>query len=635
MSSDSLVPQCTVQFQPSGRQVVVTAGTRVSDAVQQAGVSLSLPSDAAQQAGVPLSLPCGGHGKCGKCRVTLLTGELSPPDDDEKRLLKEAELADGVRLACVARVQGDCALYVAPAARVIGDKTLAANLIRSVELRPGVRQYCVELSPPSLSDQRSDFRRLVDDLEPLSGPLHGCTAALRDLPAALRQGEFRVCATFVGRRLVDVDPAAQPPRCLGAAVDIGTTTVVAYVMDLLTGEQLATAAALNPQARHGADVISRIEFANTHEGGLAELQQEAAGVVNQTVGEALAKLGEPHTQVYEMTVVGNTCMQHLFAGLDPRNLAQAPFIPVSSDPIKMWPLDCGILMHPRGSVYCLPSIAGFVGADTVGVILAADLTSRSDPVLAVDIGTNGEVALWTGEKLLVASCAAGPAFEGVQIQYGMRAAPGAIESIELRDDDLRISTIDDQPAIGICGSGIFDAMATLLEAGLCDPMGRMVNGQVPETVAANIARRLAGEGPQRKVLLATAGDGAATENIGITQRDVREIQLAKGAVRAAIEVLLKEAGLKAEDLGDVLLAGAFGNHISPASAVRIGMLPDIPLERIRGVGNAAGAGAILALLSTEERERAVQIARQATHLELSSRLDFQMTFADSMLFPGA
>ena len=621
MSSYSQLPQCTVQFQPFGRQVVVPVGTLVSDA--------------AERAGVPLSLPCGGHGKCGKCRATLLTGELSPPDDTEKQRLKPAELAEGVRLACVARVQSNCALYVTPAARVIGDKTLSANLIRSVELRPGVRQYCVELPAPSLTDQRADFRRLVDSLEPLSGPLDGYVAALRDLPAALRHGDFNVCATFVGRRLVDMDPTAHTPRCLGVAVDIGTTTVVAYLMDLMTGEQLATAAALNPQARHGADVISRIEYANNHESGLAELQREAAEVVNQVVAEALSKVDESHQHIYEMTVVGNTCMQHLFAGLDPRNLAQAPFIPVSTDPIEMWPLDCGVHMHPRGSVYCLPSIAGFVGADTVGVILAADLTSRTDAVLAVDIGTNGEVALWTGQKLLVASCAAGPAFEGVQMQYGMRAAPGAIESIELLDDDLRIRTIDDQPAIGICGSGIFDAMAALLEAGLCDPMGRMVNGQVPETIAANIARRLEGEGPQRKVLLAEAGDGAQTENIGITQRDVREIQLAKGAVRAAIEVLLKEAGLKADDLGDILLAGAFGNHISPASAVRIGMLPDIPLERIRGVGNAAGAGAILALLSTEERERAAEIARQATHLELSSRLDFQMTFADTMLFPGA
>jgi uncharacterized 2Fe-2S/4Fe-4S cluster protein (DUF4445 family) len=621
VSSELQPPQCTVQFQPSGRQVVVPAGTRVSDA--------------AEQAGVPLSLPCGGHGKCGKCRVTLLTGELTPPDEAELQHLKNDGLALGVRLACVARVESDCALYVTPAARVIGDKTLAANLIRSVELRPGVRQYCLELPHPSLSDQRSDFRRLVDDLEPLSGPLHGCVTALRDLPAALRNGEFRVCATFVGRRLVDVDPAALPPRCLGAAVDIGTTTVVAYIMDLLTGEQLATAAAHNPQARHGADVISRIEYANTHPDGLAELQREAAEVVNQVVADALSSVDEKHSHLYEMTVVGNTCMQHLFAGFDPRNLAQAPFIPVSSDPIKMWPLDCGAQMHPRGSVYCLPSVAGFVGADTVGVVLAADLTSRTDPVLAVDIGTNGEVALWSGEKLFVASCAAGPAFEGVQIQYGMRAAPGAIESIAVCDDDLHVQTIDDQPAVGICGSGIFDAMASLLQSGLCDPMGRMANGQVPEGLAANIARRLEGEGPQRKVLLATAGDGAKTENIYITQRDVREIQLAKGAVRAAIEVLLKEAGLTAADLGDVLLAGAFGNHISPASAVRIGMLPDIPLERIRGVGNAAGAGAILALLSTEERERATEIARQATHLELSSRLDFQMTFADTMLFPGA
>jgi len=613
--------EVTVQFQPSGRQVSVPAGTRLSDA--------------AEQAGVQLNLPCGGHGKCGKCRVSVLTGEISDLAGDERDHLTEAELAHGVRLACCARALGNCAIYVTPTARVIGDKTLSEDLVRSVELRPNVRQYHVEVLPPSLEDQRSDFRRLVDDLEPLSGPLHGTVSALRGLPTALRKDGHRVCATFVGNRLVDVDPASTPPRCLGAAVDIGTTTVVAYVMDLLTGEQLATAAAHNPQARHGADVISRIEHSTTHTDGLAELQREAADVVNEVIEIALGKFDGRHQHIYEMTVVGNTCMQHLFAGLDPHYLARSPFIPVTSDPIRMSPDDCGVKMHPRGRVCCLPVVAGFVGADTVGVILAADMTSRTDPVLAVDIGTNGEVALWSGEKLLVASCAAGPAFEGVQIQYGMRAAPGAIEGVSFVDGDLCISTIDDRPAVGICGSGIFDAMATLLESGMCDPMGRMLNGQVPEGMAANLSRRLDGEGPQRKVLLATEGNGAGAENIYITQRDVREIQLAKGAVRAAIEVLLKEAGLTADDLGEILLAGAFGNHINPASAVRIGMLPDVPLDRIRGVGNAAGAGAILALLSIDERGRATEIAHQATHLELSGRLDFQMTFADTMLFPGA
>jgi len=355
---------------------------------------------------------------------------------------------------------------------------------------------------------------------------------------------------------------------------------------------------------------------------------------------ALADLATAQTERLTLQTTKEGCKiqvpsQQMFAGLDPHYLARAPFIPVTSDPVEMWPHDCGVRMHPRGSVYCLPVVAGFVGADTIGVVLAADMTSRTDPVLAVDIGTNGEVALWSGEKLWVASCAAGPAFEGVQIRHGMRAAPGAIESVELSEGDLTIRTIDDQPAVGICGSGIFDAMASLLESGLCDPMGRLVNGQVPEGLAANIARRLDGEGPQRRVLLAEAGDGAASEDIYVTQRDVREIQLAKGAVRAAIEVLLAEAGLKADDIGEILLAGAFGNHISPASAVRIGMLPDIPLERIRGIGNAAGAGAILSLLSLEERQRARDIARQAAHIELSGRLDYQMTFADTMLFPGA
>jgi uncharacterized 2Fe-2S/4Fe-4S cluster protein (DUF4445 family) len=328
-------------------------------------------------------------------------------------------------------------------------------------------------------------------------------------------------------------------------------------------------------------------------------------------------------------VVGNTAMNHLFMGLDPRYVAQAPYVPVSALPQELRQSDAGIVMHPRGNVFCLPVIAGFVGADTVAVILATDMLKRDKPTLAVDIGTNGEIALWTGDGLLVASCAAGPAFEGAQIEHGMRAAPGAIEHISIVDGDVELKTIDNQPPVGICGSGLFDAMAVLLELGVVDSSGRF-SDKNPDSWPAQIGRRILGAGNERRFVFS---DPDADGHVCLSQRDVRELQLAKGAVRAAIELLLEHAGLQSDDLDEIVLAGAFGNYINPRSAVRIGMLPDLPLGLIKGVGNAAGAGALLALICLDEREDANQIAASAEHLELSRSPQFQMAFMETMLFP--
>ena len=605
----------SVRFEPDGVEAAIAASTLVSEAAHAADVSLHLP--------------CAGRGRCGKCRVLVLSGGMSEPTDEELELLGEEELARGVRLACQARILGDAIVEVPAATRVIGTKALNGDLVRPVPLQPNVRQYPLKLAKPKLEDQRSDFDRLAEALTQEVPDIYACPPALRQLSGALREAEFQVVASLVGPRLVAVHPGLTTPPTFGVAVDIGTTTVVAYVMDLVTGRSLATSAAYNEQGRQGADVISRIEFCNNEPDGLTQLRDLVLETINNVIADALAKCGCSREDVYEVTVVGNTAMNHLFIGLDPRYLAQAPYVPVSSRPQELRPEDAGIAMHPRGRVFCLPVIAGFVGADTVGVILATEMIERGTPVLAVDIGTNGEVALWSGERLLVASCAAGPAFEGAQIQHGMRAAPGAVEHLRIADGGLHLETIDGQPAVGICGSGLFDVMAVMLELGAVQASGRFVDGSA-ERVPAFARERLLGEGNERRFCV--TGPDAETP-ICMTQRDVRELQLAKGAVRAAVDLLLKEAGLEPADLGQVLLAGAFGNHIEPASALRMGMLPDVPLEIIKGVGNAAGAGAVLALISTDERTRAVEIAARAEHIELSRRPDFQMAFMETMMFP--
>lgn len=604
-----------VTFTPGGETVTVPAGESLLNA--------------AVAAGVPLQAPCGGHVRCGKCRVRVDRGQCQSLGEHERSHLSEEDIATGWRLACEARAATDVTVWVQPEADVVCAKPLEDELLEGVAVQPAVRQVVVELPKPTLEDQRSDFVRLQAAVPELR---EACLHALWPLPQVLRENAFQAAATIREGTLVEVRAPSEAQHPLGVAVDIGTTTVVAYLVDLVTGEHLGSGTAHNPQAQHGADVISRTEYSKSNPDGLGRLQREAVGVVNQVVAQALECVPAGPERIHEMTVVGNTCMHHLFLGLDPRYIAEAPYIPVNSDPVTVLPHDIGVRMHAEGRIFCLPIIAGYVGADTVGVITATRLTERARPLLAVDIGTNGEVALWSGERLVCASCAAGPAFEGAQIEQGMRAAAGAISGIELVDGDLKIETIGGIPAVGICGSGLFDAMAVVLEAGLVDMMGRMVPEDGTGSLPAALANRLEGEGNTRRVVLVRPEESGSGEAVYFTQKDVRELQLAKGAVRAAVEVLLKECGLKVEDLAGVLLAGAFGNYIRPESAVRMGLLPAMDTALIRGVGNAAGAGGMMALISLEWRRRACELARQAEHIELAQRADFQQMFMETMLF---
>lgn len=601
-----------VRFHPAGGIATATAGV--------------LLSEAAVQAGLDTSTPCGGKGTCGKCRVRVRAGSVSAPTAGEEDLLTAEELGRGVRLACQTQALGDCEVDLVEQQEVVVRKDLSDEMLRPFEPAPRVKRIEVELAAPELDDQRSDMLRLSQ-----AGALANCDcrallSVLHKLPDTLREGEYRVAVTLMDNLLVEIEPLAEAQAPLGVAVDVGTTTVVAYLVNLLTGEFVAASSTQNPQTVHGADVISRIEHGRDTAGGLAALQAEIIGAINRLVGEALAEAGASIEQLYEMTVVGNTAMHHLLLGLDPQYIAQAPYIPVVSQALTLYARDVGIRMHEGGQVFMLPIVAGFVGADTVGVMTAVDICNRG-PTLAVDIGTNGEIVLWSGERLLCASTAAGPAFEGAKISQGMYASPGAISAADLVDGDLVVRTIGDEPAVGLCGSALFDVTAVLLETGALGVNGRLAEDE--EGLPAGIAKRMSGEDNGRKVLLASGDDGRA---VYLTQRDIREIQLAKGAVRAGIEVLLEEAEMSAEDLEAVLLAGAFGNQVRPASAVRMGMLPALPPERIEGIGNAAGAGAVLALCSEWERGLACELATRAEHIELASSQSFQMKFMETMLF---
>ncbi len=414
-----------------------------------------------------------------------------------------------------------------------------------------------------------------------------------------------------------------PKKILGVAVDIGTTTIVAQLLDMTEAKTLATAAALNPQTRFGDDVISRITFGSTDE-GLAELQKTVVDCLNDLIIQLCSEASIEPLDIYEICIVGNTTMNHIFLKLPIAQLGHAPYQANSLEAHDVNPRILGLDMNPKGNVHTVENIAGFVGGDTVAVALATDIASAEELTLAVDIGTNGEIVLGTRDKLYAASCAAGPAFEGARIKCGGRAVEGAIEAVVINDGDIDLDVIGNIAPRLICGSGLIDAVAVMLELGIIDNTGRFAK---PEPLPPAIAARLAEVEGQEAFILA-AGEPA----VFLTQKDIRETQLAKAAIRAGIKLLQKKLGVEDDQIMHVYLAGAFGNYISPANARRVGLLPDIPLERIQSIGNAAVVGAQMTLISNHSRKAAADIAKKIQYVEIAHEADFQDVFADSMFF---
>ncbi|HHX43075.1 MAG TPA: ATP-binding protein, partial [Chloroflexi bacterium] len=421
-------------------------------------------------------------------------------------------------------------------------------------------------------------------------------------------------------------------RLLGIAFDIGTTTVVGYLADLDTGEQLAVASLLNPQTRYGADVVSRIDYAGRDAEALATLQREIAGALSAIMATTTAQVGAATDDIVAVTVVGNTTMQHLFLGVSPTALAQSPYIPAVTGAVCLSAEALGLAAYPDAPVWALPSIAGWVGADTVAVLLASGAHRQDELALVIDIGTNGEMAMGSRGRMVSCSTAAGPAFEGAHLSCGMRAADGAIDSVRI-DGAVEWHTIGESAPRGVCGSGLVDLVAAMLRSGLIDATGMMQPREALVAMGqAALAERITQSGRQRAFTLATVEEGAGGRPVVVSQRDVRELQLAKGAIRAGIEILMQELGITADDVRVIYLAGAFGNYIRPESALAIGLMPRCPQARIVPVGNAAGSGARMALLSREALAEAARLAEQVEYLELSGRPDFQDRFAEAMVF---
>lgn len=610
-----------VLFQPDGLRITVERGTLLTEAMSAAGIAIQLP--------------CAGTGKCGKCVVEI---HPDPPDPNgfDIQHITEADLALGKRLACQVRVDRPMSVLVGQGIRVLDGKILVDGEERVFDLAPVVTKRYVELPGPTLEDQRADLRRLKDALSVDGDQCPPFDIDLgRRLCDIMRAADFKVTATFHDDRLVNVEPGDTTGRLYGIAFDLGTTTVVGTILDLVTGAEVSRASRLNAQVVYGEDTISRIKYAIESDRGRHDMEAKIKGVVNEIIAEAAESAAIDAVDIYEAVFVGNTTMSHLFLGLSPEGLSRIPFVPVTNAPVNLRARDTGIGINPLGNVHVLPNIAGFVGSDTVGVMLATGFLDEGPVQLAVDVGTNGELALRHNGGLIVCSTAAGPALEGAALTCGMRAAAGAIEHVSIAPDGMvEYDVIGDAKPAGLCGSGIIDVVAELLEAGFVDVTGRIPDREELESVAAarllDHYRLVNGE----PAFVVTAGRTApGDKDVVITQRDIRQIQLAKGAISAGIAMILKSAGLSEDDIDELLLAGAFGNYIRKTSAQRIGLLPAIPPERIRFVGNAASTGAKMALLSAAARRDADRIRHRTGHLELAASPEFQNEYMNAMLFP--
>jgi uncharacterized 2Fe-2S/4Fe-4S cluster protein (DUF4445 family) len=590
---------------------------------------------AAHAAGIEITATCGGRGRCTSCRIKFLAGTVPPPTIADELQLGDDLVREGYRLACQCRLEEPTTVLVAPpieeeAFQILGAGAGAARAA-GVAIDSGVTKQVVKVAlPREEHHQTSDVEQLVAALG--LGPGDVAPGVLATLPSALRDDDGTVSVTTFAGRVLAVERGDTSAMKFGLAIDIGTTTVVTTLLELESGEQLASVSSLNPQAVFGGDLMSRIAFAQFNPGNLRKLTTRIVGLLNQHVAEVCREAGVLPKWIYKVAIVGNTCMHHLLLGIDPSWVGLAPYAPVMRHSLVLPARDLYLKVAPEARVCLLPLVAGFVGADAVAVALATRLDTGESLKVAVDIGTNGEAILGSRERLWACSAPAGPAFEGAQIRHGMRGAQGAIDRVTV-DDDLRAHTIGDTPPLGICGSGLIDLLAGLLEAGVVDPSG-LIRLEDRDALPPRLRERVAMRGEERLVVVRRAGEAEAPREIVLTQDDIRQVQLAKGAIASGVAMLLHVAGLAIADLDELLLAGGFGNYVSIPSAVRIGLIPALPVERVRYVGNAAALGAQLALLSEAERRHADEVARRIEHVSLAAHPDFEQIFVDAMNFPA-
>ena len=609
MNTDSVnqVQLFEVTLQPIGRRISVPIGSTVLDA--------------ARLSGVELVAICGGDGICGTCRVRVVQGQLSELNLNEEGELSDQDIKKGFRLACQAEILSDVCIDIPPESFTTPQRLQLEGQQIPTELDPLVIGLDVFVPPANLSDLRSDLSRLRSVL-PLSilKNLKISLKLAKIIPVRLRSEKGNMRLAVRKHDLVSILAIGNP--LFGLAVDIGTTKLAAYLVNLETGETVAKAGAMNPQIAYGEDVISRITFVNEHADGATILQLRLVETLNNLLAELTKDANINQDQLVEAVFVGNTAMHHLFTGLPVRQLGESPYVAAVGEAMEFSGQDIGLNLAEGAYVYMPPNIAGYVGADHIAMLLGADLSRLSQTTVALDIGTNTEISLFHDGKHYCCSCASGPAFEGAHIQDGMRAAPGAIERVRIDGDDVRVQTIGNEAAVGICGSGILDVIAELIKNELLDKRGTL----------RGIHPALHASGGKTEFILVPTEKTGNHKNVSISRQDVNEIQLAKAAIRAGVEVLLTEARIQDKDIKSFIVAGAFGTYLDIESAIRIGMFPDIPRDRYQQVGNAAGGGARKLLVSQHQRQLADTIARNVNYVELATHPDFMKNYVKALAF---
>lgn len=581
-------------------------------------------------AGLELNSPCGGLGRCGKCRVIITEGHANIGEltKAEQKHLTRQELSAGFRLACQVTVLGEVEVIVPKETMPVQLRLQTEGIDAKTEILPLVKKTYLEMPKPTLRSLKPDLERLLSALcRGDAGQVAVSTRVLSRLPDVLRRSGWKVTATiWSDQEILDVEGGDTSKSVYGFAVDIGTTKVACYLVSLLTGETVAVSSMINPQVQHGEDIIERLTYAMKGESERAELTRLIRKGISRLVAECCSKSEVNPDHIYEATVVGNTAMHHMFLGIAPNYLAVSPYVPAVKQPLNVQANELGIEINPHAKIHFLPLIAGFVGSDAVADILATGIYNKKELSLLLDIGTNTEIVLGNQQRIVACSCASGPAFEGAHIKDGMKASSGAIESCRIDPATRKISfrTVDGVAPRGLCGSGIVDAVAQMLGAGLIDENG---------TILADAPYVRSGESGQREFLIVRTSEGYPRD-IAVTQKDIREVQLAKGAVQTGISVLMKTVRIEPRQLRHVYLAGAFGTCIGPASAKKIGMIPEVPLGIIRKVGNAAGTGARMALISSKARQLCASISSKAQYVELAAHKDFRSTFMRSLSFPS-
>jgi len=590
----------TIEFQPVGIRMLCSEAITVLDA--------------ARQAGIQLRADCGGQGSCGKCIIQWVDSKIELPSSADLQHLSSTQLKQGYRLACATLIERDAKFFIPPQSIPSGQILQTDGETPLFELDAPIQQTSLQVAAASLNDLNSDLERLRLGLK--QPQLCADLSSLRSIARLLRTNNWRISVIQHGDRILHAcDEPLQP--LAGLAVDVGSTKLACYLTDLESGRLLAAKGTPNPQVMYGEDIMARLAHAQKGKDEEKNLQTLVIDAINQTAEELCAQISMDPEKIADTCLVGNTAMQHFFLNLPSAALAVSPFVPVTSSPLWPFAHEIGLKGLPQMSVYVPPVIAGFVGSDHLAFLLASGFGQDKRTRLGIDIGTNTEIALQKGTRIVSVSTASGPAFEGAHIQHGMRAAPSAIEHVRLSEDSrVELDVIGNVAPVGICGSGILDAVGELRRLGLLNQRGRLIKDHP-----------LVNQTPDGNTMFLLSKGQTGNPAINLSQRDIDQVLLAKGAIRAGIDILMDHLKVKPEEIEEIIIAGAFGSFMLPSQAVRIGMLPDIPLERIHAAGNAAGAGARMLLLSNKARQQAEALARRIEYLELTLYHDFELFYA--------